>query len=54
MLPRIFELFVQADPAGPRSHGALGIGLTLASNLVFEIEHQLRAARAPAPGPHIK
>jgi CheY-like chemotaxis protein len=34
MLPRIFELFVQADPAGLHSHGGLGIGLTLARNLV--------------------
>jgi PAS domain S-box-containing protein len=34
MLPRIFELFVQADPAAARSQGGLGVGLTLVKNLV--------------------
>ena len=34
MLSRIFELFVQVDHAATRSQGGLGIGLTLASNLV--------------------
>ncbi len=34
MLPRIFELFVQADHATTKAQGGLGIGLTLVKNLV--------------------
>jgi PAS domain S-box-containing protein len=34
MLPHVFELFVQADQATTKAHGGLGIGLTLAKNLV--------------------
>jgi signal transduction histidine kinase/ActR/RegA family two-component response regulator len=34
LLPRIFDLFVQSDRALDRSEGGLGIGLTLARNLV--------------------
>jgi PAS domain S-box-containing protein len=34
MLPRIFELFTQVDPAEGRTQGGLGIGLTLVKNLV--------------------
>ena len=34
MLPRIFELFVQADHARRQAQGGLGIGLTLVKNLV--------------------
>jgi CheY-like chemotaxis protein len=34
MLPRIFELFVQADHASTKAQGGLGIGLTLVKNLV--------------------
>jgi CheY-like chemotaxis protein len=34
MLPRIFELFNQVDRSLRRSHGGLGIGLTLARRLV--------------------
>jgi PAS domain S-box-containing protein len=34
MLPRIFDLFVQADHATTKSQGGLGIGLTLVKNLV--------------------
>lgn len=33
-LPRIFDLFVQLDPAIDRRQGGLGIGLTLVRNLV--------------------
>jgi PAS domain S-box-containing protein len=34
MLPRVFELFTQAEPAPERAAGGLGIGLTLARTLV--------------------
>ena len=34
MLPHVFELFAQADHATTRSQGGLGIGLTLARNLI--------------------
>ncbi len=34
LLPRVFDLFVQASRALDRSHGGLGIGLTLVSRLV--------------------
>jgi PAS domain S-box-containing protein len=34
MLPRVFDLFAQADPTLDRSDGGLGIGLTLVDRLV--------------------
>jgi CheY-like chemotaxis protein len=34
LLPRIFDLFVQAEPSGTRAAGGLGIGLSLARELV--------------------
>ena len=34
MLPRIFDLFTQVDSSTTRSHGGLGIGLTIAKTLV--------------------
>ncbi|MBW3598781.1 MAG: response regulator [Planctomycetes bacterium] len=33
-LPRVFEMFAQAEPSVERSQGGLGIGLTLVQNLV--------------------
>lgn len=33
-LPKLFEMFVQAEPGSGRSRGGLGIGLTLVKNLV--------------------
>jgi PAS domain S-box-containing protein len=38
MLPRVFELFVQADHTSTKAQGGLGIGLTLVKNLV-EMHH---------------
>lgn len=34
LLPRVFDLFVQATRASDRAHGGLGIGLTLVQRLV--------------------
>lgn len=34
LLPRVFDMFLQADSAIERSHGGLGIGLTLVRKLV--------------------
>ncbi len=34
LLPHIFDLFTQADPAMNRAHGGLGIGLTVVRRLV--------------------
>jgi signal transduction histidine kinase/ActR/RegA family two-component response regulator len=34
MMPRIFELFTQADTSLERSHGGLGLGLTIAQQIV--------------------
>ncbi len=34
VLPKVFDLFAQADPTADRSHGGLGIGLALVQSLV--------------------
>ena len=49
MLPHIFELFVQADSTSTRAQGGLGIGLTLARNLV-ELHGGGIEARSPGLG----
>ncbi|MGE5414956.1 MAG: ATP-binding protein, partial [Syntrophomonadaceae bacterium] len=47
ILPRVFELFAQADEALDRAHGGLGIGLTLVRSLV---ELHGGTVRAQSPG----
>ena len=49
MLPRIFDLFTQADTTLERSHGGLGIGLALVRTLV-EMQHGRVEARSDGPG----
>src|SRR5439155_8563404 len=48
-LPRIFDLFVQADNSLDRAQGGMGIGLTLVRNLV-EMHGGSIAARSDGPG----
>ena len=48
ILPRIFDLFAQADKTLDRSQGGLGIGLTLVRRLV---EMHGGTVRASSPGP---
>jgi two-component system CheB/CheR fusion protein len=49
MLPRIFDLFVQAERRLDRSHGGLGIGLTLVRRLV-EMHGGTVTAHSGGPG----
>jgi CheY-like chemotaxis protein/two-component sensor histidine kinase len=49
MLPRIFDLFTQADSTLERSQGGLGIGLALVRTLV-EMQHGRVEARSDGPG----
>ncbi|HUR19680.1 MAG TPA: ATP-binding protein, partial [Vicinamibacterales bacterium] len=49
MLTRVFDLFVQAESAGTRPHGGLGIGLTLVKNLV-ELHRGTIEASSGGPG----
>jgi PAS domain S-box-containing protein len=49
ILPRIFDLFVQGDQSLARSHGGLGIGLTLARKLV-EMHGGRVEAKSGGPG----
>jgi len=46
MLSKVFELFVQVERSGTRSHGGLGIGLTLAKNLVAMHDGRIEAHSA--------
>ena len=49
MLPRVFELFTQADRSLDRSQGGLGIGLTMVRRLV-ELHDGTVEARSPGLG----
>jgi signal transduction histidine kinase len=49
LLPRVFDLFTQADAALDRSRGGLGIGLTLVKNLV-RLHGGIVEARSEGPG----
>jgi PAS domain S-box-containing protein len=49
MLGRIFDLFVQADTSTAKTHGGLGIGLTLVRNLV-EMHGGTVVAKSPGLG----
>ena len=49
MLPRIFELFAQADRSLARSEGGLGIGLTLVQELA-ELHGGTVTATSEGPG----
>jgi CheY-like chemotaxis protein/anti-sigma regulatory factor (Ser/Thr protein kinase) len=48
-LERIFDLFFQAEPSGARTHGGLGIGLTLVKRLV-ELHGGTVTAQSSGPG----
>ena len=50
MLPRIFDLFTQADTSLDRSQGGLGIGLTLVQSLVAMHHGQVEAKSSPGQG----
>jgi PAS domain S-box-containing protein len=49
MLPRIFEMFAQADHSSHRTQGGLGIGLSIAKRLV-EMHSGVLEARSEGPG----
>ena len=49
MLPRLFEIFAQAEPARERAQGGLGIGLSLVRGLV-ELHGGTIAAHSDGPG----
>lgn len=49
LLPRIFDLFTQADQGLARAQGGLGVGLTIVRSLV-ELHGGSIEARSPGPG----
>ena len=49
LLPNVFDLFVQGDRSLARTHGGLGIGLTIVRRLV-ELHGGRIEARSPGPG----
>ncbi|MBV8487948.1 MAG: response regulator, partial [Planctomycetaceae bacterium] len=49
MLPTVFDMFAQAEPSGRRAYGGLGIGLTLAKQLV-EMHGGTITAHSDGPG----
>jgi PAS domain S-box-containing protein len=49
MLPRIFDMFTQLQAFGDRTHGGLGIGLSLAKRLI-ELHGGTLEARSAGPG----
>jgi PAS domain S-box-containing protein len=49
MLPRIFDMFTQLQAFGDRTHGGLGIGLSLAKRLI-ELHGGTLEARSGGPG----
>jgi len=49
VLPRVFDMFHQAEPILERSAGGLGIGLTLARRLIEMHEGRIEV-RSPGPG----
>jgi PAS domain S-box-containing protein len=49
MLPRVFDLFAQAEGGADRAHGGLGIGLALVRSLV-ELHGGSVTASSPGPG----
>ena len=50
-LPRMFTLFAQADgPISTRTHGGLGIGLSLVKQMVALHHGEIRAASSGVPG----
>jgi len=49
MIPRVFDMFKQLQQSGERTHGGLGIGLTLARRIV-ELNGGTIEARSDGPG----
>ena len=49
LLPRIFDMFTQLPAERDKTHGGLGIGLTLAKRLI-ELHHGTIEARSDGPG----